>query len=77
VRREIRRNAIFVRADAPGNLAVLVVWKCRRGATWEAVVLTAGFSAMLGSILADWWRIHVWLTRILGSYAFGREAMDW
>jgi leader peptidase (prepilin peptidase)/N-methyltransferase len=60
-----------------GAIAVLLVWRVpSAGEAWaqltEPVWLRAALGALLGGFVGG---LVVWLTRILGSIAFGREAM--
>ena len=56
---------------------VMLTWKVEPiGRVWAAAVSHGWFSALLGSMLGLLvGGFVVWLTRILGSLAFGREAM--
>ena len=78
VRREVSKELLFLLIPlAMGMLALLVVWQVKPvGRWWEAAASQRWLSAMLGSILGGLvGGFVVWITRILGSLGFGREAM--
>lgn len=77
-RREIRKEMLFLLAPLFGALvALLLTWEggpLHR--QWESLVQIRWLSGLLGSIFgALVGGFVVWLTRILGSLGFGREAM--
>ena len=78
VRREISKEMLFLLpALVLGFLAVFAVWRVTSIANaWEQIVSHRWISAVLGSILGGLvGGFIVWLTRILGTLGFGREAM--
>jgi leader peptidase (prepilin peptidase)/N-methyltransferase len=78
VRREIRWEMLFLMpALVLGAGAVLLVWKVPAIEHWWARVASIRwFSALLGAVLGGLvGGFVVWLTRILGTIGFGREAM--
>lgn len=78
IRAEMRHEMVFLMPPMLlGAIAVLLVWRVpSAGEAWaqltEPVWLRAALGALLGGFVGG---LVVWLTRILGSIAFGREAM--
>jgi leader peptidase (prepilin peptidase)/N-methyltransferase len=79
ITREIRKEMVFLMPPLVLGMAAfaLVVWRRPLGASWQHVVQdNFWLGGLLGSLLgAMVGGFVVWLTRILGSLAFGREAM--
>jgi leader peptidase (prepilin peptidase)/N-methyltransferase len=78
VRREISKEMLFLLpALFLGFVAVFLVWRVPSiGHAWEQIVGYRWVSAALGSVLGGLvGGFVVWLTRILGTLGFGREAM--
>jgi len=78
VRAEMRWEMLFLMpALLLGAGFLLLVWKVPAvGRLWEGVAGTRWIGALLGSVLGGLvGGFTVWLTRILGTLGFGREAM--
>lgn len=78
IRAEIRHEMLFLLPPLAlaGAFAALVMIVPAVGRAWDALVSAHWVSGLLGSILgALVGGFVVWLTRILGTLAFGREAM--
>lgn len=78
VRREMRKEMLFLLPPLLlGFLFVLLIWRVPGVAqAWNAIVQQSWLSALLGSIFGGLvGGFVVWLTRILGTIGFGREAM--
>jgi leader peptidase (prepilin peptidase)/N-methyltransferase len=78
IRREIRKEMLFLMPPmALGGLSVLAFMHLpAMRAMWDAAANIDWLNAALGSILGALVAAFVvWLTRILGSYGFGKEAM--
>ena len=78
IRAEIRKEMVFLLPPlalaAVSGLLVVLLPAVRHG--WEGVTSVNWASALLGSLLGLLvGGFTVWLTRILGTYGFGREAM--
>lgn len=78
IREEMRHEMVFLMPPMLlGAIAVLLVWRLPAlGESWsgltEPVWVRSALGALLGGFVGG---LVVWLTRILGSIAFGREAM--
>ncbi len=78
IRQEMRKEMLFLMPPLLlGGAWLLLCWKVPPVARlWDSLMAYAAFSGLLGAI---WGALVgafvVWLTRILGSMAFGREAM--
>ena len=78
VRAEIRKEMLFLMLPLTGALLAVWLtwtgghfhrqWEAAMQVRWVSVLLGSGFGVMAGGFV-------VWLTRILGSLVFGREAM--
>jgi leader peptidase (prepilin peptidase)/N-methyltransferase len=78
IRTEIRKEMLFLLPPlALGLIAVALVWKSAMIESWAISTLTGGWvGGLLGSALGLLvGGAVVWMFRIFGSYAFGREAM--
>ncbi|HEX4795667.1 MAG TPA: prepilin peptidase [Humisphaera sp.] len=78
IRREIRKEILFLLPPLGlGFLFAVMVWRVPAVASaWNRAMQYRWLAAMLGSILGGLvGGFTVWLTRILGSIGFGREAM--
>lgn len=78
IRAEMRKEMLFLMPPlALGSAWVLLTWKLPAvGQFWTSVLEHGWVSGLLGSVLGMLvGGFVVWLTRILGSTAFGREAM--
>ena len=78
IRAEIRREMVFLMPPLAlaGIVAALVVFVPGIGRAWASAVSQHWLSGFLGSVLGMLvGGFVVWLTRILGTMAFGREAM--
>ena len=78
IRAEIRKEMLFLLPPLALGLAwVWVTWKVPAAARiWSGIVAEGWVGGLLGAILGLLvGGFVVWITRILGSYAFGREAM--
>ena len=78
IRAEIRHEMLFLLPPLAlaGGLAALVMAVGPAGRAWDAVVSAHWVTGLLGSIFGGLiGGFVVWLTRILGTLAFGREAM--
>jgi len=78
IRAEMRKEMLFLLPPLMLGLAwVMLTWKVQPiGRVWTSALACGWFSGLLGSILGLLMGgFVVWLTRILGSLAFGREAM--
>lgn len=78
IRREIGKEMLFLLLPlALAFAGVLLAWKVEPAARWWARAASERWvSALLGSVLGGLTGgFVVWLTRILGSLGFGREAM--